>query len=200
MPKTKAFRRSLAMKRRLEQKQDWTALPPRKDFERRRGTGQRPRVRRWPVSLLTDKQCKLVLKAQQPDKKDWVVLLSSHKFLYFSVLRAQFLFLQSVLVVGDSHLRPLVDGFVLMPEGPVAYSYLSIPGATATEIRTEVLHTEVPFTPDAVCVLAPGNNLEHRLVTDSAQGFAALLATVLDRWPKFITGRCRCRCLTFHLA
>lgn len=175
MPKTKAFCRSLAMKRRLEQKQDWTALPPRKDFERRRGTGQRPRVRRWPVSLLTDKQCKLVLKAQQPDKK-------------------------SVLVVGDSHLRPLVDGFVLMPEGPVAYSYLSIPGATATEIRTEVLHTEVPFTPDAVCVLAPGNNLEHRLVTDSAQGFAALLATVLDRWPKFITGRCRCRCLTFHLA
>lgn len=71
-----------------------------------------------------------------------------------------------------------------MPKGPVLYSYLSVPGATASEIRTEVLHAAVPFTPDAVCVVATSNNLTQGTFPDACRDFTALLATVCSRWPK----------------
>ncbi|XP_029910642.1 uncharacterized protein LOC115361416 [Myripristis murdjan] len=91
MPRAKSHRRAQAQKRRMAQPQPWTPQPPVPEFVARRGTGYRHRVRRWPTSELTQRSFKLVTPALQPDQK-------------------------MVFVVGDSHLRAMVDGIVAMPE------------------------------------------------------------------------------------
>ncbi|MEQ2216876.1 hypothetical protein XENOCAPTIV_024331 [Xenoophorus captivus] len=59
------------------------------------------------------------------------------------------------------------------------------PGACADDLRREVLHAVVPQEPDAVCVMAPSNNLTASKTPEQAgQAFERYLLAVLSRWPK----------------
>ncbi|MEQ2301658.1 hypothetical protein AMECASPLE_038349 [Ameca splendens] len=128
----------------------------------RRGTGRRHRVLKWPVSPVTFRSHKLVLPAEVPEKK-------------------------FALLVGDSHLRAIADGFVSMPEGNLSFGLLATPGALADELRREVLGAVLPRTPEVVCLLAPGNNLEaRRTVQQSGADFEGLLLTVGNLCPNVV--------------
>ena len=87
--------------------------------------------------------------------------------------------LQFVLLVGDSHLRSYADNFVPLPDEDLSFGVMSSPGASADRIREEVAHTVLPRTPDAICLLAPGNNVtSSRTVDDAQKDFSNLLTTV----------------------
>ncbi|MEQ2297816.1 hypothetical protein AMECASPLE_038572, partial [Ameca splendens] len=128
----------------------------------RRGTGHRHRVLKWPVSPVTFRSHKLVLPAEVPEKR-------------------------FALLVGDSHLRAIADGFVSMPEGNLSFGLLATPGALADKLRREVLGAVLPRNPKVVCLLAPGNNLEARkTVQQSGADFEGLLLTVGNLCPNVV--------------
>ncbi|XP_061923178.1 uncharacterized protein LOC133663008 [Entelurus aequoreus] len=158
MPRAKGHRRALACRTMMAERRSLTPIPVVPEFVARRGTGFRHRVRRWPTSHLTGRQVKFVPPAIDPEKK-------------------------TVFFIGDSHLRGLVDGDVALPKVPLSFSFLSVPGGGAADLRTEVGRLEFPWTPDVVCVLAPSNDLD-RGPSSAAAEFGALLTSVRSRWPK----------------
>jgi len=92
---------------------------------------------------------------------------------------------QFVLLIGDSHLRSVADGIVTLPEGRFSFGVMSTPGACANQLRKEVMSCALPQVPDAVCVLAPSNDLTaSRTVEEAGAAFGRYLATVCSRWPK----------------
>ena len=93
------------------------------------------------------------------------------------------LFFQFVLVVGASHLRTVADGNVMMPKGNLSFGIMTTPGASACHLRTELLHATLPRTPDAVCILAPSNNLTTSSTPAVAgEEFRKLLISARERW------------------
>ncbi|XP_023202486.1 uncharacterized protein LOC111611089 [Xiphophorus maculatus] len=167
MPRGKSHRRSEAAKRRVEAvRLERVGIPKASsDFEPQRGTGVRHAVRKWPVSEVTNHCHKLVVPEGLPNKK-------------------------FVLLIGASHLRSLVDGIVEMASGCLQFGFISTPGAHAADLRLEVLNAVVPREPDAVCVMAPSNNLTaSRHPEEAGQEFERYLLAVCSRWPKvFCTG------------
>ena len=91
---------------------------------------------------------------------------------------------QLVLLVGASHLRSIADGIVPMPEDRYTFGVMSTPGACADQLRTEVEHAVLPRIPDAVCVIAPSNNLTASTTPETGGvAFGRYLATVCSVWP-----------------
>uniref|UniRef100_A0A8C4FEA4 Uncharacterized protein n=1 Tax=Dicentrarchus labrax TaxID=13489 RepID=A0A8C4FEA4_DICLA len=169
MPRGKGYRRSQAAKRRWagERPLDVDFLPPSPDSMCTsfliyvfpligRGTGKRRRVKEWDRSV-SGKQHKLVVPAHSPEKK-------------------------FVLLVGDSHLRPFADGTVGLSKGNLSFGIMSTPGASACHLRAELIHAVLPRTPDAVCILAPGNNLTTSSTHEVAgEEFRELLLSACQR-------------------
>ena len=73
-----------------------------------------------------------------------------------------------------------------MPEGRFSFGFMSTPGGDADALRRELCHAaDPPFTPDAVCLLAPSNNLKSSPTIEmAAKDFKSLLQAALYRWPK----------------
>ncbi|XP_031430721.1 uncharacterized protein LOC116222095 [Clupea harengus] len=121
--------------------------------------GYRHRVNPWPLSDVTGRSHKSVFPPEKSDKK-------------------------FVLVIGDSHLRSIVDGYVNMPKGCLSFGFVSTPGAPAAVLRKEMEACCPPWEPNMVCIMAPGNNLNSsRTVTEAGLDFEKLLKTALYRWP-----------------
>ncbi|XP_035862048.1 uncharacterized protein LOC118496051 [Sander lucioperca] len=94
------------------------------------------------------------------------------------------LLLQFILIVGDSHLRAIVDGVVPMPKSqdiPLSFGFMSTPGGTAADLRAELDNALLPRIPDAICLLAPSNNLTaNQTISEAAADFRKLLDSTIN--------------------
>uniref|UniRef100_A0A3P8YA81 Uncharacterized protein n=1 Tax=Esox lucius TaxID=8010 RepID=A0A3P8YA81_ESOLU len=99
-----------------------------------------------------------------------------------------------VLVIGDSHLRALLENIVPMPnradctgQTSMAFGFMSTPGARASHLMADVRGEVLPkdLVPDVVCLIAPGNNLEASpSITQAGEEFKQLLLAAKLRWPQ----------------
>ncbi|KAJ8369498.1 hypothetical protein SKAU_G00095260 [Synaphobranchus kaupii] len=121
------------------------------------GTGFRYKAKPWPVSDITGRCQKSFFQETSPGKK-------------------------YVLVIGNSHLRSLVDGNVAMPEGCLRFGFLSNPGACATVLRKEVMAAKVEVEPDLVCLMAPCNT-GRITIEEAGREFGKLILSAVERWP-----------------
>ncbi|KAK7878992.1 hypothetical protein WMY93_034175 [Mugilogobius chulae] len=169
MPRAKGHNRSLAARERRADQLAFGCRPYRSESpppdSKVWGTGWRHSVTRqnWPVSDITNKPNKLVIPPPCPDKK-------------------------FVFVIGHSHLRAIVDGFVRMPEGCLSFGFSSTPGGSAYDLRRELDQIALPeVKPDLVLLLAPCNNLHASLtVTAAAKAFGRLLSHLLGRFQRVV--------------
>ncbi|TNN21667.1 hypothetical protein EYF80_068221 [Liparis tanakae] len=84
--------------------------------------------------------------------------------------------------LGTSHLRSIADGFVGTP-ADLSVGVLSVPGACASHLLTEVRNAVVQRPPDVVVLLAPGNDLTgYKTIAAAGADFAKLLHCLLERW------------------
>ncbi|XP_070688749.1 uncharacterized protein [Pempheris klunzingeri] len=161
MPRGRSYRRSVAARRRLAERVTVDVTFQQCDATpARRGTGKRHQTKKWPTSSLSGRSHKLVIPPEVPGNK-------------------------FVLIVGDSHLRAIADGIVQIPGKGMSFAIMSTPGGAARDLRTELVHAVLPRCPDAVCLLAPSNNLTaSKTVTEAGADFADLIASACSRWPK----------------
>ncbi|KAK7879177.1 hypothetical protein WMY93_034043 [Mugilogobius chulae] len=128
------------------------------------GTGRRHSATKqnWPVSAVTKRRHKLVIPPECPGKK-------------------------FVFVVGHSHLRAIVDGFVRMPEGCLSFGFSSTPGGSANDLHRELMQIALPREPDLVLLLAPCNNLHlSPTITDAGTEFGLLLSYLVGRFQRVL--------------
>ncbi len=96
-----------------------------------------------------------------------------------------FMSFQFVLLVGDSHLRSIADGIVKVPDGGqrgISFGVMSTPGACARQLRTELVVSVLPRTPDTICVTYPTNCLMASCtVEEDGADFALLLQSAPER-------------------
>ncbi|KAI4817408.1 hypothetical protein KUCAC02_010809 [Chaenocephalus aceratus] len=157
MPRLKSYRRSQAAKK------NWAVQKAQPAASSTcYGTGYRHEARTWLTSSLTDHPHQLVIPDRYPGEK-------------------------FVLLVGDSHLRSVVDGFVEMPRGGLSFGLMATPGGGAQVLKREFEGAVLPSTPDAVCVLAPGINLgKSRTPGAAGADFGSLLTRVLLSCPNVL--------------
>ncbi|XP_035980899.1 uncharacterized protein LOC118556750 [Fundulus heteroclitus] len=161
MPRLKSFRRAQAFRKRKNdlKRVEVDIKVEENTFVACQGTGNRQRDRPWPTSSANN-TCKLVIPPEPMDKK-------------------------FVFVVGDSHLRAVVDGFAPIKADGLYFGFLAVPGGTALDLRTELLNAVIPRTPDVVCLLAPSNTLRRStVVSEAGKRFEKLLTTVCTLFPK----------------
>ncbi|XP_035860685.1 uncharacterized protein LOC118495767 [Sander lucioperca] len=165
MPRGKGYRRSLAGKLKYAKRNtpqlptpEVILVPCGGTCEPCCGTGVRHRVNEWTRSKVTGKQHKFIIPPEVPDK--------------------------FILIVGDSHLRAIVDGVVPMPKSqdiPLSFGFMSTPGGTAADLRAELDNALLPRIPDAICLLAPSNNLTaNQTISEAAADFRKLLDSTIN--------------------
>lgn len=77
-----------------------------------------------------------------------------------------------------------MDRYVPIPDVPFSFSFLSVPGAGAADLRTELSHLDVPWTPDVAFICASSNNLDSLTIDLAGAEFEALLKLACSRFSK----------------